>query len=51
MLDGYKTYIAAAGFVLLAAYHAIEGDFEEASKYFAMALGFLGVRHAIAKKA
>lgn len=49
LLDGYKTYIGAAGFALLGVYHLIQGEGAKATEYFAYALSILGIRHAITK--
>jgi alcohol dehydrogenase class IV len=44
---GYKSYIAAAGFGLLALYHAIEGNTEKAAEFVTAALAVVGIRHAL----
>lgn len=45
--SGYKTYIAAAGFVLLATYHGFEGHGDKVAECLTAALAVLGLRHAI----
>lgn len=47
LLDGRKTYIAAALAVLAAGYAAWSGDWPETQRYIVLALGFAGLRHAI----
>lgn len=49
-LDGYKTYLAAAGLGLLAVVDVLNGDMTAAGEKFLAALAVLGVRHAIAKQ-
>ncbi len=48
-LDGYKTYIGAAGFGLLGVYYLVLGDTAHAMEYFMMAVSLYGMRQAIAK--
>lgn len=47
LLDGKKTYVAAALAALAAAYAAWQGEWAEAQRYAVLALGFAGLRHAI----
>ena len=49
ILDGYKTYIAAAGLVGLAIYQLSTGDVATAVQSVLAAIGLFGVRNAIAK--
>jgi hypothetical protein len=48
-LDGWKTYLAAGGALALALYHLRAGDYARAQELFILALGFAGLRHALAK--
>jgi hypothetical protein len=50
MLDGYKTYIAAAGLLGLAIYQASVGQIEAAIQSLLAALAAFGLRNAVAKK-
>lgn len=49
ILDGYKTYIAAAGLIGLAVYQASQGDLQSAIQSVIAAFGLFGVRHAISR--
>ena len=49
VLNGYKTYIAAAGLFGLALYQLSTGNVETAVQSFLGGLAVLGVRNAIAK--
>ena len=49
VLNGYKTYIAAAGIVGLALYQASTGLYDQAVQSFLAALAAAGLRNAIAK--
>lgn len=46
-LSGYKSYLAAAGFFLLACVLAGKGQYEQAVQVGLAALAVLGLRHAI----
>ncbi len=46
-MKGHKTYVAAAGFALLALYETLDGDYPRAGEYALLALGMLGLRHAM----
>lgn len=48
-LDGYKTYIGALGFGLIALYHLYLGQHDRAAEDALAALGLLGLRGAVAK--
>lgn len=48
-LNGYKTYIAAAGFGLLAMSHLMSGDINGAMPFVLQGLGLLGIRMAISE--
>lgn len=50
MLDGYKTYLAAAGLFGLALYQVSVGEYTGALETFFAALAVFGVRHAMARK-
>jgi hypothetical protein len=50
-LDGWKTYIAAAGLFGLALYQFSQGDFATAIQSLMAALAAVGVKHAIARNA
>lgn len=47
---GYKTYIAAAGFLLLAAHQGYEGNADKAMEYVTAAMAIVGLRHALTRK-
>lgn len=47
LLKGKKTYLAAAGFGLLAVYSFYEGDYVKAREYALAALAVFGLRNAI----
>jgi uncharacterized membrane protein YjjP (DUF1212 family) len=47
MLQGYRTYIAAAGLVGLAVYHLSQGEIQEAVQTALAALAAFGLRKAI----
>lgn len=49
--DGYKAYLGAAGFLLLAGYSLVTRQPEAAVQYFSLALGVAGIRHAQDKAA
>jgi len=48
-LDGYKTYLAAAGLFGLALYHFSVGDFSIGMESLMAALAVFGVRNAMAR--
>jgi hypothetical protein len=48
-VNGYKTYLAAAGLVGLALYQASTGEYQQAVQSFLAALTAAGLRSAIAK--
>jgi hypothetical protein len=48
-LDGYKTYIAAAGLIGLAVYQASEAQYQQAAQTIMAALAAAGLRSAISK--
>lgn len=48
-LDGYKTYIGALGFGLIALYHLYLGQHDRAMEDVMAAIGLLGLRGAVAK--
>lgn len=48
-LNGKKTYLASAGFLVLAIIQLIGGQYLTAFQSFMAALGAVGVRHAISK--
>ena len=50
-LDGYKTYIAAAGLFGLSLFQVSQGQFETAIQSFMGGLAAIGVRHAVTKNA
>ena len=51
-LSGYKTYLSAAGLVIVALYQAfVTHDYVAAFQSLMGALGAIGLRHAIAKGA
>jgi hypothetical protein len=50
-LDGYKTYVAAAGFAGLALYQFTQGDATAGFQSLLAALGAVGLRHAVSKAA
>ncbi len=50
LLDGYKTYLAAFGFTLLAAYKFWGGRWEDGIEMMLVALVTASLRHAIARK-
>jgi hypothetical protein len=47
--DGWKSYGSAAGLICLALYQAYNKDFEQSVHTVFMALGVIGLRHAISK--
>lgn len=49
MLNGMKTYIAAAGLFALGVYQLTQGEFEAAMKSFTEALAVFGLRAAVGK--
>ena len=49
LLDGYKTYLAAAGLFGLALWQFSQGDLPGAMQSFLGGLAALGIRHALAK--
>lgn len=49
LLSGYKTYLAAAGFLGLAVYQFSTGDFQNAVQSVMAALGAAGLRSAVAQ--
>lgn len=49
MLNGFKTIIAVAGLIGLAAYQLSQGEIETAFTTLMGALGLAGIRHAIAR--
>jgi|TARA_R100001530_G_scaffold135833_1_gene114121 hypothetical protein len=46
ILQGKKTYIAAAGLILTGIYNCIEGNYEVGIESILAGLGFLGLRAA-----
>lgn len=48
-LSGYKTYIAAVGFAIVAYYYWQAGDHVTAGQMAMTALSLIGLRHAISK--
>lgn len=50
-LAGYKTYLAAAGFVLVGLSQYTAGDYTGAYQSFAAALAAAGLRHALDRPA
>jgi len=50
-LNGYKTYLAAAGLFGLALYQASVGQYDQAAQSVLAALAAAGLRGAIAKSA
>lgn len=46
-LKGKITYLAAAGFALLAVYSVYVGDYAKAQEYFLAALTAFGLRRAV----
>lgn len=48
-LDGYKSYIGAAGLLLAAWYFYQQGDTAHALELLAAAASVVGLRHALAK--
>lgn len=48
-LDGWKTYLAAAGLVGLALYQLSQGQVEAALQSLLAALAAAGLRHAVTK--
>lgn len=51
LVNGYKTYIAAAGLMGLSMYQVSAGQYDQASQTFLAALAAAGLRSAIAKQA
>jgi hypothetical protein len=49
VLNGYKTYVAAAGLVGLAVYQFSQGQVETGVQSVLAALTAAGLRHAVAK--
>jgi hypothetical protein len=49
MVDGYKTYIAAAGLFGLSLYQVSRNQYDQAAQTFLAALAAAGLRSAIAK--
>jgi hypothetical protein len=49
LLTGFKTYLAAAGFVGLAVYQVSQGQIDPSIQSALSALMALGLRHAISK--
>ena len=49
LLDGKKTFLAAAGLLGLAVFQVSQGQYDTAVGTFLAALGAAGLRHAIAK--
>lgn len=47
---GKKSYIAAFGFLCLAAYQAYEGNADKAAEYVTAAMAIVGIRHALTRK-
>jgi len=50
VLDGWKTYIAAAGLFGLALYQFSQGQFEVAIQSLMAAFAAVGVKHAVARQ-
>jgi hypothetical protein len=48
-IDGYKTYIAAAGLLGLAVFQASTGQYEPALQSLLQAATVAGLRHAVSK--
>jgi hypothetical protein len=48
--NGYKTYIAAAGLLAAAWYYYSEGNTAHAMELVGIALGLVGLRHALTKQ-
>jgi hypothetical protein len=49
LLTGFKTYLAAAGFVGLAVYQVSQGQIDPSIQSALSALTAIGLRHAISK--
>jgi hypothetical protein len=49
LINGYKTYLAAAGLFGMALYQFSQGQFDQASQSFLAALAAAGLRHAVSK--
>ena len=50
-LSGWKTYLAAVGFLIVAGYYAYQGQHEKAVEMFLLAMTAAGLRHAVAAAA
>lgn len=48
-LQGYKTYIGAAGFLALATMSLLNSDYNGAASYFSLFMATAGLRSAISK--
>jgi hypothetical protein len=48
-IDGYKTYLAAAGLAGYALYQVSLGQYDQAFQSFLAAMTAAGLRHAVAK--
>lgn len=49
MMKGWKTWVAVAGFILLAVWQIAQGNVEQGLAHLAVALGLLGLGHKIEK--
>lgn len=49
ILDGYKTYIAAAGLILTGIAMCVDGNYEEGAKTILAGLALLGVGRKLEK--
>jgi hypothetical protein len=50
-LDGFKTYLAAAGMFGLALYQFSAGDYQTAFTSLMAALAAVGIKHAVSRQA
>lgn len=51
LLNGYKSYLAAAGMLVLAAFQAYTGHYIQAAQLLLHAAAVVGLRHAIGRPA
>lgn len=49
LINGYKTYLAAAGLFGMAVYQFSLGQYDQATQTFLSALAAAGLRHAVSK--
>jgi hypothetical protein len=49
LINGYKTYLAAAGLFGMAIYQFSQAQYDQATQTFLSALAAVGLRHAVSK--